>query len=145
MSNREPIVKFEANAIKSKTKDVIITTLLNEHNRADALASRLKDIYNGIDKASSLGKTQPPSADEQPNDAKARLSATLKGVLDKLKEIDINELSHMTANTSLNGVQIVEESKTEQISESSQALIKSYKLDPNTKTFSGNPGEKLAP
>ena len=51
----------------------------------------------------------------------------------------------MTANTSLNGVQIVEESKTEQISESSQALIKSYKLDPNTKTFSGNPGEKLAP
>ena len=107
MSNKEPIVKFEASAIKPKHKDVIVTTLLNEHNRADALASRLKEVYSGIDKASTLGKTQPPSAEEQAGEAKIRLSAALKAVLDRLKEINISDLTHMTANTSLDGVQIV--------------------------------------
>ncbi len=152
MSNRQPIEKFEANAIRGKHKDVITATLLNEHKRANDLANRLKTIYAEIDTASTAGKTQPPSTDEQSADAKVRLQAALKAVLDKLKLINISDLTLMTANTSLDGVQIVEDNRsadsnknnTDLSTDTPNNVTKSYKLDSNTKTFSGNPGERLS-
>ncbi len=135
MSNRQPIEKFEANAIRDKHKDVITATLLNEHKRANDLANRLKTIYAEIDTASTAGKTQPPSTDEQSADAKVRLQAALKAVLDKLKLINISDLTLMTANTSLDGVQIVEDNRsadstknnTDLSTDTSNNVTKSYK------------------
>ena len=139
MSSRQPIDKFE---------EKIVKTLLNEHQRAENLAKRLKDIYNDIDQASTAGKTTPTGIDETADNAKTRLNNALKSVLDKLKAINISDVTNMVANTSIDDLGISDETNSnenkEKINDASNNSIKSYKLDSNTKTFSGNPGERLS-
>ena len=42
---KKPIQNFQPKEIESKNKDVIVKTLLNEHQRAEALALRLTGLY----------------------------------------------------------------------------------------------------
>ena len=151
MSNKLPINKFEQKEILSKNKEVIATTLLNEHQRAEALARKLTEIYDSIDAASTAGKTQPPNEQETSEQAKIRINGALKNVLDNLKKINLNDTTNMVPITTLNNLASIENEKSaendkdihqEQIIDASRG--KSYKLDSNTKPFSGNPGERVS-
>ena len=106
MSSRQPIDKFEEKIIKTRIKEVIVKTLLNEHQRAENLAKRLKNIYDEIDQASTAGKTNPAGIDETAENAKTRLNNALKCVLDKLKAINIRDITNMVANTSIDDLGI---------------------------------------
>jgi hypothetical protein len=112
MSSRQPIDKFDEKTIKTRVKEVIVKTLLKEHQRAENLAKRLKNIYDEIDQASTAGKTTPTGIDETADNAKTRLGNALKGVFDKLKTINISDVTYMVANTSIDGLGISDETNS---------------------------------
>jgi hypothetical protein len=112
MSSRQQIDKFDEKTIKTRVKEVVVKTLLNEHERAENLAKRLKNIYDEIDQASTAGKTTPTGIDETADNAKTRLNNALKGVLDKLKSINISDVTYMVANNSIDDLGISDETNS---------------------------------
>jgi hypothetical protein len=153
---KKPIQNFQPKEIESKNKDVIVKTLLNEHQRAEALALRLTGLYKTLEEALKAGKTAATDVNETADSAKNRLFNALKAVRDKLYTIDLTDTSHMVPNTSLTGSNLdqvkphndndVEELLTQfqQLQLDDINKHKTYKLDVNTKNFSGLPGEKIS-
>ena len=138
----QPIDKFDDfEDCKLRVKEILVPTLQKEHQRANNLATRVQGFHEKIKDAVNTCKTTALTG-ETHEDASKRLTKTLKEVLDKLKAININNEEGFKADTSLE--KEVSAKLENEASQEEDLRSKSYKLDSNTKSFSGLPGEKLS-
>ncbi len=139
-----PITSEEANA---RNKDIVVKELLKEHKRAEDLVKRINELNASIGILTTEVKTQPASQQESETQAKERLEKVVKKLAQTISEIKIieeksneeksNEREPKNeANTSI----IVKEDETDE----EFHKVRTFKLDPNTKVFSGSPGERLS-
>ncbi len=147
MSNKkgkayQPIDKFDDfEDCKLRVKEILVPTLQKEHERANNLAIRVQGLNEKIKEATNACGTSAVSGESQ-EEANKRLVKVLKDVVEKLKAINISNQEGFTADTSIETEISANLENEETLTEHPQS--KGYKLDSNTKSFSGLPGEKLS-
>ena len=146
--SKRPLESYEHNHIMTREKKVIADELQREHKRANDLVQELKKLQTKVSELGNKTTTVAPSS-EKDNDAKTRLNGVLEAVIQKLSEVKFTEAEKLflpaKVDVLLYGETNVDDNTDESMQiENSNEDRKTYKLDPNTKTFSGSPGERLS-
>ena len=141
---RDPITNFSKDEINKRYAEVVAETLYSEHDRAERLVEALKHIESSWkrinDAANSKGSTN-----EEVAAAKHRLETALEKIKDCMDEINFTQYNKLKkAETVIVDLTQVDEQSDMEKKKEELKVPKSYKLDSNTKTFSGLPGERLS-
>jgi len=146
---KRPLESYEHNHIMTREKKVIADELQREHKRANDLVQELKKLQTKITELGNKTTTVAPSS-EKDNEAKTRLNGVLEAVIQKLSEVKFTEAEKLFLPTKVD-VQLYGETNVDDTTDDSMQTgnimeedRKTYKLDPNTKTFSGSNGERLS-
>ena len=147
----DPISVYTEQEIDKRYKKIIINELIREHERAQKLASSLNDIKSKILEVSNLSSKAKEG--ETDKETVLRLSTFLHTVNDKFKTVSDSFAAFNKYCNPERVEETVEEMDYDNIKldhqtqvkvEPIQTDVKSYKLDPNTRSFSGASGEKLS-
>lgn len=153
--SKQPIEQYDANHIMSREKKVITDELLREHKRAEKLAKAIEQITKTFGEIDTIVK-KPVTDMEQDSVAKLRLNKNVTEMMEKINGLKINDLkgllepSKVTSGASdddLIDPNVNEETNNlneEEVKLNDKYETKTYKLDPNTKVFSGSSGERLS-
>ena len=146
--NKQPIPEDSYNNFKEidkSNKGIVINTLIAEHNRAEKLANEVLKVNNELKEVIASCNTTAPDS-ELADNAKKRLETTLASVQSKLSKINLKDAEKYFKPklTSVHEEALRNDSNEHEESSQAKAGHKSYKLDSNTKTFTGAPGERLS-
>ena len=154
--SKQPIEQYDANHIMSREKKVITDELLREHKRAENLAKAIEQITKTFGEIDTIVK-KPVTEMEQDGVAKLRLNKNVTEMMEKINGLKINDLkgllepSKVTSGASdddLIDTNVNEEQNSHkdelEVKLNDKYETKTYKLDPNTKVFSGSSGERLS-
>jgi hypothetical protein len=147
-----PITVYTYQEIDNRYKKIIINELIREHDRAQKLVSSLQDLKNQILGVANLKSDAKQG--ENKDDTITRLTTFLHTIKEKFTNIG----ESFTTYSKYCDPEVVEENveemdydnikselqPTQVKMESIPTEVKAYKLDPNTRSFSGASGEKLS-
>jgi hypothetical protein len=149
-ASKKAIEQYEADHIMTREKKIITDELLREHKRAENLAKAIEHITKTFGEIDVIVK-RPVSEIETDQVAKLSLNKDVTDMLAKINGLKIKELdvllkpSNVTFESTdddLGDSNVNEEqnSPKEEIEFKSneKTHTKTYKLDPNTKVFSGS-------
>ena len=139
MSSKKAIDIFNKKEIEKRTKPIITDALVKEHDRANSLANRYKDLQEQVATAYKNCRTQA-TQNETADQTSNRLMKTLEKVVDTLSKLNLADTAGFKPDTANLSVNIEEEEPLD----GKESQIRIYKLDQNIKPFSGAPGESLA-
>jgi len=147
----DPITVYTEQEIDKRYKKIIINELIREHERAQKLVLSLNEVKTKIQELKNLGSNAKEG--ETDKETVNRLSTFLLTVNDKFKTVSDSFTAYTKLCNPERVVETVDETDNDNIKQESQAQakvesvqteIKAYKLDPNTRSFSGASGEKLS-
>jgi hemerythrin-like domain-containing protein len=147
-----PITMYTYQEIDNRYKKIIINELIREHDRAQKLVSSLLDLKNQILGVANL------KSDAKQGENKDETITRLTTFLHTIKEKFTNIGESFTTYSKYCDPEVVEENveemdydnvksepqPTQVKMDSIPTEVKAYKLDSNTRSFSGASGEKLS-
>ena len=126
------------NEINPRNKPIIVNTLISEYQRATKLAQEFGKAEKIAQEALANCTIKGPD-NETPETAKNRLEASIRAIREKIKSIGFREVNNLfKPKFSTDGDNHSDDSN-ENLQDKS--FNKSYKIDSNTKSFSGLPGD----
>jgi hypothetical protein len=154
--SKKAIEQYDADHIMSREKKIITDELIREHKRAESLAKAIENITKTFGELDTIVR-KPVTDLEQDSVAKIRLNKNVEDMMAKINGLKINDLKGLLApNKVTSGASdddLIETNDNEEHNNPREELevklndrteTKTYKLDPNTKVFSGSSGERLS-
>ena len=135
----------------SREKKIITDELLREHKRAESLAKAVENIIKVIGEVDVISKREG-SKDETVEVGKLRLGKDVTDIMNKLNSIKFDKIKPLfepaVATITDDDLEEATDKKENDDGQDSKRMdrieTKTYKLDPNTKVFTGYSGELLS-
>ena len=150
-TSKQPIEQYNETHIMSREKKIITDELLREHKRAESLAKAVENIIKVMGEVDVISKREG-SKEESMEVGKLRLGKDVTDIMNKLNSIKFDKIRPLfepavaiITDDDLDDTTDKKENDDGQDNKRMDRIeTKTYKLDPNTKVFTGSSGERLS-